>query len=72
MRKFYSFLKVLSLTFMVIFSITQLEVYSQNCSVNAGTTQTICENATLTLTGQKSGLFQGAGTITWSQIAGPQ
>ena len=71
MRKFYSFLKVLSLTFMVIFSITQLEVYSQNCSVNAGTTQTICENATLTLTGVKSGLYQGAGTTTWSQVEGP-
>jgi hypothetical protein len=25
----------------------------------------------LTLTGQKSGLFQGAGTTTWSQVAGP-
>ena len=47
--------------------------YGQNCSVNAGVTQTVCANGSLTLTGNYSGLFPSLGRITaWSQISGPQ
>jgi len=40
--------------------------YSQNCTINAGITQTIC-TSTVTLTGSTT----GPNAITWSQIAGP-
>ncbi|PKP28316.1 MAG: hypothetical protein CVU02_01325, partial [Bacteroidetes bacterium HGW-Bacteroidetes-19] len=71
MRNLYSIPKIVVFALFVLLTAANFTSYSQNCSVNAGTTQTICENATLTLVGQKSGLFQGAGTTTWSQVAGP-
>lgn len=43
----------------------------QNCSVNAGVPDTVCQNEPLFLFGQKSGLFQGSGATTWSQVGGP-
>ncbi|MCL6267061.1 PKD domain-containing protein [Flagellimonas myxillae] len=43
---------------------------AQNCSVNAGIPETICENiATYTLFGSTSGLVQSG--PTWSQVGGP-
>lgn len=44
--------------------------YAQNCSVNAGIPETICENdGTFTLSGSTAGLVQSG--PTWSQIGGP-
>ncbi|SNY95439.1 gliding motility-associated C-terminal domain-containing protein [Flagellimonas pacifica] len=44
--------------------------YAQNCSVNAGVSETICENdGTFTLSGSSAGLVQSA--PTWSQVGGP-
>ncbi len=44
--------------------------YAQNCSVNAGIPETICENdGTFTLSGSSSGLVQ-TGPV-WSQVGGP-
>lgn len=44
--------------------------YAQNCSVNAGITETICENdGTFTLSGSSAGLIQSG--PTWSQVGGP-
>jgi len=60
----------LILLFFVIIQINS-KINAQNCSVNSGTPATFCNNATITLVGQKNGLFQGAGTTTWSQIGGP-
>ncbi|NTV79715.1 MAG: hypothetical protein HGA25_11430, partial [Clostridiales bacterium] len=44
---------------------------AQNCTLNANVDQTICANEVLTLSGNKGGLFAGAGTTTWSQVTGP-
>lgn len=66
MKTFVPFLAFLCLSFSFITS------HAQNCTVNAGTPQTVCANATLTLQGQVNGSFPG-GTpnLTWSQISGP-
>lgn len=44
-------------------------VSAQNCSVNAGVPETICENASYMLSGSATGLI--AGGPTWSQVGGP-
>ncbi len=44
--------------------------YAQNCSVNAGIPETICENiGTFNLSGSTAGLVQSG--PTWSQVGGP-
>lgn len=44
--------------------------YAQNCSVNAGVPETICENdGTFTLSGSSAGLVQTG--PTWTQVGGP-
>ncbi|GMN08355.1 hypothetical protein MTsPCn5_37440 [Croceitalea sp. MTPC5] len=58
---------LLSFMLFTLFSIQQ--AFSQNCSVNAGVAETICENATYNLSGSASGLL--ASTPTWSQVGGP-
>lgn len=65
MRKFYSFLQVMVLTFVMIF-FTNQKLFSQNCSVNAGVPTTICQNESLILDGTKGGALFGDGTTTWS------
>lgn len=55
--------------FLALFSKENLK--AQNCSVNSGIDFTSCPNVPISLTGTKSGLFQGAGITTWSQISGP-
>ncbi len=55
--------------FLVLFSEEKLN--AQNCSVNSGVDFTSCPNVTINLVGNKSGLFQGAGVTTWSQVDGP-
>ncbi len=42
---------------------------AQNCTVNAGVTQTICENDVFNLSGSTTGLV--ASGPVWSQVAGP-
>ncbi|PWL39515.1 hypothetical protein DKG77_01375 [Flagellimonas aquimarina] len=54
-----------------VFLLTSFQLsYAQNCSVNAGIPETICENdGTFTLSGSSSGLVQSG--PTWSQVGGP-
>ncbi|MEI6948302.1 T9SS type A sorting domain-containing protein [Paraflavisolibacter sp. H34] len=47
-----------------------LSAQAQNCTVNAGTNATVCQNSTLTLNGNASGQFQNSGLTTWSQVSG--
>jgi len=60
--------KAFLLFFLLFFSFFQSN--AQNCTINAGVDQTVCANSVMTLSGTKSGLFQGAGTTTWSQVSG--
>lgn len=46
-------------------------LYGQNCSINAGLSNTICQNETLTLNGTRSGLFAPGAVVNWSQVSGP-
>ncbi|MFZ4521893.1 MAG: PKD domain-containing protein, partial [Bacteroidales bacterium] len=47
-------------------------VQAQNCTVNAGTPDSVCVNQTLQLHGNSSGLYTaGGGNIHWSQKSGP-
>lgn len=55
----------------LLFLLIPVAGFSQNCSVNAGVPETICPDEELFLFGNKTGLFSGAGTITWSQVSGP-
>ena len=59
------------LFFLFLFLLTSSQwSYAQNCSVNAGIPETICENiGTYNLSGSSSGLVQSG--PTWSQIGGP-
>ena len=56
---------------LIIFSLFILSqsLWSQDCSVNAGINETICENSSYTLDGSASGMIQS--TPVWSQISGP-
>ena len=57
--------------FFLLLTLAGNSVYSQNCSLNANVDQTICGNATLTLVGAGTGIFQTPHVTTWSQISGP-
>ncbi len=47
-------------------------VAGQNCTVNAGVEQTVCENQGLTLYGHTAGVYKEADTLTtWVQVSGP-
>ncbi|MBK9329011.1 MAG: gliding motility-associated C-terminal domain-containing protein [Sphingobacteriales bacterium] len=46
-------------------------IYSQNCSINAGLGNTICQNDSMTLNGTRSGLFASGAVVNWSQVSGP-
>nr|WP_299382800.1 gliding motility-associated C-terminal domain-containing protein [Allomuricauda sp.] len=60
---------ILPFFFLLLFASIQWG-YSQNCSVNAGIPETICENvSSYTLSGSTSGLVQSG--PTWSQVGGP-
>jgi gliding motility-associated-like protein/uncharacterized repeat protein (TIGR01451 family) len=65
----YQILKKILFLLFAVYPFTHLQ--GQNCSVNAGVPFEVCANGTLTLSGGKTGLFEGAGTTTWSQIEGP-
>jgi len=56
----------LSLLFLLLLG---SKSYAQNCAVNAGVSQTICEGETLTLYGGLVGVPGGA--YYWQQISGP-
>ncbi|WP_422349955.1 PKD domain-containing protein [Flagellimonas sp.] len=60
-----------ALYFFFLFLLASLQwSYAQNCSVNAGIPETICENiGTYNLAGSSSGLVQSG--PTWSQVGGP-
>ncbi|WP_298505669.1 gliding motility-associated C-terminal domain-containing protein [uncultured Maribacter sp.] len=59
-----------TILFLVILFFGSIQIASaQNCSVNAGIPENICENDSYTLNGSSSGLV-ASGPI-WSQIAGP-
>ncbi len=58
--------KILLITFILT---SFISVKAQNCTVNANVDRTICINQTMTLVGQRNGLFSGG--TTWTQVAGP-
>ncbi|SHF20993.1 gliding motility-associated C-terminal domain-containing protein [Mariniphaga anaerophila] len=58
----------LLLAFSVWFS---PRVQAQNCTVNSGVHQTICENEVLTLYGSVSGVLEEENAVKWTQVAGP-
>jgi len=49
----------------------QLTLYAQNCSVNAGIFESICENEKLFLSGGRTSLVPDVSVITWTQVSGP-
>lgn len=60
----------IKILFTIVFLIGFQQMAAQNCSVNAGINETICENInTFTLSGSVAGLVQ-SGPI-WSQVGGP-
>ncbi len=63
--------KFKAIGFMLLFCLLSMQhANAQNCSVNAGINETICENnAAYTLSGNAAGLIQNG--PTWSQVAGP-
>nr|WP_299487515.1 gliding motility-associated C-terminal domain-containing protein [uncultured Allomuricauda sp.] len=57
------------LSFLFLFAVIQMG-HAQNCSINAGIPQTVCENVgTFNLSGSSAGLVQSG--PTWSQVGGP-
>ena len=64
-------LNIRALRILVFFTILfgSQNIIAQNCSVNAGVPETICENSTYSLSGAASGLLSS--TPTWSQTGGP-
>ena len=54
--------------FFLFFSVNNL--FAQNCSINAGTSSTICQGETIRLFGSRSGLYS-TGNAKWSQFSGP-
>ena len=60
--------KIIFVFFVVLLASVQ-NTLGQNCSVNAGVAETICENSPFTLSGSATGLVQSG--PTWSQVAGP-
>lgn len=60
------------LFFIVILAMSWGTAYGQNCSVNAGVFEEVCENEPLYLYGNNTGAFPSAGAvITWTQVEGP-
>ena len=61
------------LRFVLLIAFTTLSLWSaaQNCSVNSGVPQGICENDQLFLHGSTSGLEAVGNEPTWSQVGGP-
>ena len=57
------------LLFLLVFFCA--DVFSQNCTVNAGVATTICPGVPFVVSGSASGLFASGGTAVWSQISGP-
>lgn len=49
----------------------QLTLYAQNCSVNAGIEENVCENEKLFLYGRRTGLWPEGSVTTWTQVSGP-
>jgi hypothetical protein len=66
MKKQY-YCQFLFLSLLVFFT---NNIFSQNCTVNAGVTTTWCPGDQMKLFGNVSGLYSGT-SITWSQISGP-
>ncbi|MGB4205842.1 MAG: PKD-like domain-containing protein, partial [Bacteroidales bacterium] len=62
--------------FIVVFAMfflfaNHFSLNAQNCSVNAGIYEEVCENEKLFLYGERTGLWPGGSVTTWSQVAGP-
>jgi gliding motility-associated-like protein len=63
----FSFLRNILLFSLILVSSSVLK--AQNCTVNAGIPATICDNETMQLQGNSTGLFTT--TASWSQVGGP-
>ena len=62
-----SSLRIFILSMLFLFSLNVLK--AQNCTVNAGIPETICDNESMQLKGNSTGLFTT--TASWSQVGGP-
>ena len=70
--KIISFNRSKALFLLILFAGFIPRVNAQNCTVNAGVPQTICENEVLRLYGKASGAFGSEGALTvWTQVSGP-
>jgi hypothetical protein len=56
--------------FVLLLALITSNIFSQNCTVNAGVPIQWCPGEQMKLFGNVTGLYNGA-TITWSQISGP-
>jgi len=56
---------------LLIFILISTYTYSQNCTVNADIDQTVCSNASVSLTGSVTGLPTLPLVTNWSQVSGP-
>jgi len=57
---------------LVFLTLSFQQAKAQNCSVNAGVDETICEDQPMVLIGNKTGAFPpGGGVVTWEQVGGP-
>ncbi len=65
-RKASFFWKIVFVSFISIFLIQHMT--AQNCTVNAGIPETICDNETMQLQGNLTGLISSA--ARWSQVGG--
>ncbi len=62
--------RIIPICTVLFFFLVSSQAFAQNCSVNAGVPETICENNTgFRLSGAAAGSIQGG--TTWSQVAGP-
>ncbi|MFO7874929.1 MAG: hypothetical protein R6U62_10655, partial [Bacteroidales bacterium] len=57
---------------LALFVIIPSTLEAQNCSVNAGITQTVCADEPIFLQGNATGVYpDGGSSATWSQVGGP-
>jgi len=69
MRNSKYYLSFKSILILVFIFVANNLLTAQNCTVNSGVPETICDNHTMQLNGNADGLFSV--DATWSQIGGP-
>jgi len=65
--------KIFLICLLIVFTAFTGRLYAQNCSVNAGITQTVCADEPIFLQGNASGAYpEGGSSAKWSQVGGPK